>query len=137
MQAACCIVRHLAGLFILTIRARQAIQGAADIRHGEKTHPCPASRIHIALQAGLQTNASVACSPVAVQSAPCSPHCSENKGSADLFDERDEVQGARRAELCMAIPPGGKPPSGWSALHGHSTRRQAAKWLVSLAWPFH
>jgi phosphate transport system ATP-binding protein len=31
---------------------------------------------------------------------------------------------------CMAIPLGGKPPSGWSALHGHSTRRQAAKWLV-------
>jgi hypothetical protein len=37
------------------------------------------------------------------------------KGSADLFGERDEVQGARHAELCMAIPLGGKPPSGWSS----------------------
>jgi hypothetical protein len=46
-----------------------------------------------------------------------------HSGSADLFGERDEVQGARRAELCMAIPLGGKPPSGWSSETYHEDRR--------------
>ena len=33
------------------------------------------------------------------------------------------MQGARRAERCMAIPLGGKPPSGWSSETYHEDRR--------------